>query len=364
MDNVFNKMLFICLLLISSFSNNAVALNFVKKAQVEGVVWGMTELSSNEIFFTLRKGRAGILTTNTGDVRWVTGLPAVVAKGQGGLLDVASHSVDGNRQWLYFTYSKATDKGAVTALARATLQGAKLEDWQDLLVTKSASDTGRHFGSRIAFDNQGHVFFGVGDRGHRPNGQDLSTHAGTIIRLNLDGSVPSDNPFVNNKDVLPDIWSYGHRNPQGLCFNKQSNQLWSSEHGPRGGDEINLIEKGSNYGWATVSHGKEYWGPFSVGEATSKTGMVDPRHIYIPSIAPGSLLCYEGNQIPEFHNRLLLGALKLQHLNTVKIGAKQSLADEQRWFESQGLRIRSLLQNSKGQLWFADDAGHIYLVTH
>lgn len=345
----------------------ATTLELEQKAKVSGVVWAMAEIDPETLIFTLREGRAGLLSlskgnskgNSTSNVQWLTGLPEVSAQGQGGLLDVAVH-----HNWIYFTYSKPGSEGARTTLARAKLEFTRLTQWQDLLVTQSATNTGRHFGSRIAFDGKGHVFFGVGDRGERPNGQDLTTHAGSILRLNLDGSVPKDNPFVNQSGALPEIWSYGHRNPQGLCFNPQTQRLWSSEHGPRGGDEINLIEPGKNYGWAEVSHGKEYWNPLmSVGEATSKQGMEDPRYVYIPSIAPGSLLCYRGERITQWKNHLLLGALKLAHLNSVEIDNQAQLRNEQRWFEDKNQRIRSLMQNRQGQLFMGTDSGHIYAIS-
>ena len=157
-----------------------------------------------------------------------------------------------------------------------------------MLITRSASTPGRHFGSRITFDGTGHLFFSVGDRGVRPNGQDLSTHAGSILRLTLDGSVPENNPFVQQRSALPEIWSYGHRNPQGIFYDRKKRRLWSIEHGPRGGDEINLILPGRNYGWPVISYGKEYWGPVQVGEGTEKEGMEQPVKFYVPSIAPGS----------------------------------------------------------------------------
>lgn len=163
-------------------------------------------------------------------------------------------------------------------------------EWQELLVTKSTSGTSRHFGSRIAFDDRGHLFFGIGDRGERDYAQNLSNHAGAILRLNLDGSVPDDNPFVNNRNALPEIWSYGHRNPQGLYFDREHNRLWEIEHGPRGGDEINLILAGENYGWPVISYGKEYWAPIAVGEDTHREGMQQSVKVYDPSIAPGSLI--------------------------------------------------------------------------
>lgn len=346
-------------LLLCFIHQTAHSLQLEQVSELPGVVWSIESVDDEHLIFTLREGRAGILDIESKTVDWVEGLQAVFAKGQGGLMDVARH-----QDWYYWTYSKASandpDEG-VTVLARARLKGQQLTDWQDLLITQSETDTGRHFGSRIAFDDQGHVFFGVGDRGHRPNGQDLSTHAGSILRLNLDGSTPSDNPFVKTANALPEIWSYGHRNPQGLCFDEQQ-RLWSSEHGPRGGDEINLIVKGENYGWAKVSHGKEYWGPLDVGEAKTLPGMQDPKQLYIPSIAPASLLCYRGNNIPEFKSSLLLGALKLTHLNSVTIKPDNQLVNEQRWFEDQNHRIRALHQSPDGQLWMATDAGKLLKV--
>lgn len=338
--------------------NPVQALQLRQLVKVDGVIWGMTEVKPGQVLFTLREGKAGLLTLASREVQWLSNLPEVAARGQGGLLDVAQH-----KDWLYFTYSKPGRDGAKTTLSRAQLKNTKLVNWKDLLITRSATGTSRHFGSRIAFDHKGHVFFGVGDRGHRPNGQDLSTHAGSILRLNLDGSVPKDNPFTKQSGALPEIWSYGHRNPQGLCYNPSTKQLWSSEHGPRGGDEINLIEAGKNYGWPVVSHGKEYWNPLlSVGEATHKEGMEDPRHIYIPSIAPGSLLCYQGQALAQFKHHLLLGALKLTHLNSVQVTEGDQLQREQRWFEKEGERIRSLMQDKQGTLFIGTDSGRIFSV--
>jgi glucose/arabinose dehydrogenase len=201
-----------------------------------------------------------------------------------------------------------------TTLARARLIGLHLTDWQDLLVSHSIEGSNKHFGSRIAFDGE-FVYFSVGERGYRANAQDLSTHAGSIIRLNLDGSIPADNPFVNNNQALDEIWSYGHRNPQGLVWDDQEQRLWSIEHGPRGGDEINLIVKGKNYGWPVISYGKEYWLPLSVGEGTQKVGMEQPLKVYTPSIAPSSLLLYTGEAFPQWRGNLFALVLKSQQIN-------------------------------------------------
>ncbi len=323
-----------------------------------GIPWGMAWIAPGQLIVTDRNGRAARVNSDSGDVQWLTGLPPVYARGQGGLLDVAVAPGGEADGWIYFTYSKPQASGAVTTLSRAQLSGRQLTGWQELLVTRSASGTSRHFGSRIAFDGQGHLFFSVGDRGHRPNGQDLMTHAGSILRLNLDGTVPADNPFTGRSDALPEIYSYGHRNPQGLCYDHSRGGLWASEHGPRGGDEINWITAGSNYGWATVSQGKEYSNPAWVGDYRHKAGMEEPRKVYIPSIAPGSLLCYSDGD-KHWQNSLFLGALKLTHLNRVSIDSRGELSTEERLLEKQGLRIRALLQGPGGEVYFTTDDGRL-----
>lgn len=328
------------------------------------VPWGITFIAPQKIFITQRHGTAVIIDLTSQSQTPVVGLPKVAASGQGGLLDVAAepgYQQDGG--WLYFTYSKAMNNQAVTVLARSRLNGNSLMQWQELLVTDSATTTSRHFGSRIAFDQQGHVFFSVGDRGERPNGQDLTTHAGSILRLNLDGTVPADNPFVDHPSAHPEIWSYGHRNPQGLAYDTTTNRLWAIEHGPRGGDEINLIKKGKNYGWPVTSHGKEYWGPLAVGEATEKPGIESPRKVYIPSIAPGSLLLYTGKAFAQWQGDLFAGALKLRHINHVAVDRTGAITAEHRLIEKLDERVRSLLQSPEGWIYFTTDSGNLYKIT-
>lgn len=324
-----------------------------------GVVWGMDFLNSQQMILTERGGDAYLFDIKAGDLLEVLGEPTVLAKGQGGLLDVAvspNFNKDGR---IYFTYSKPQQGQGVTTLAWAKLNGRELVELEDLLVTKSATSTSRHFGSRITFGGQGHVFFGVGDRGERDNAQNLEVHAGSILRLNLDGSVPSDNPFINVKGALPEIWSYGHRNPQGLVFDKISGLLWEIEHGPRGGDELNLISKGQNYGWAVVSLGKEYWGPVAVGEDTHRKGMVDPEKVYIPSIAPSSLMIYSGAAFPHWRGDLFAGALALQHLNRIKLDKENKVEGEERLLESLRYRVRALRESADGWIYFSTDTGEV-----
>ena len=324
-----------------------------------GVTWGMTFLSPRQLLLTQRFGEVHLLDVESLELRSIDGAPEVFSNGQGGLLDAAAGPNYAEDGWIYFTYSKPVDGDGATALARARLSGDRLVDWQDLLVTDSARGGGRHFGSRIAFDQQGHVFFGVGDRGERDPAQDLGNHIGAILRLRLDGSVPDDNPFVGQAGARPEIWSYGHRNPQGLLYDPDTRRLWSNEHGPRGGDEINLVLRGRNYGWPVISYGKEYWAPLQVGEGTHRAGMEQPVKQYTPSIAPASLLIYRGDAFPEWRGNLFAGALKLIHLNRVMLSPDGEAIGEERLFESLRERIRALAEDSRGWLYLSTDSGRI-----
>ena len=327
-----------------------------------GIPWGLSFISDNQLLVTERSGSVRLIDTTSGRKTLLKNSPEVLAEGQGGMLDVAispNYKKDG---WIYFTYVKDVDIGAegATVLARAKLIKDTFKDWQELLVTKSSTETSYHFGSRIAFDDDGHVFFGVGDRGVRDNAQDLSNHAGSIMRLNLDGSVPADNPFSTNKKFLPEVWSVGHRNPQGLVYDYEHKRLWSIEHGPRGGDEINLIKAGANYGWPVISYGKEYWGPLAVGEGTHRDGMEQPIKVYTPSIAPGSLLFYSGDALPKWKGNLFSGALKLLHINRIVLSKDVTAVKEERLLEDFGERIRALAQSPQGWLYFSTDSGKIF----
>ena len=324
-----------------------------------GVPWGMTFISASEMLITERGGRIRLLDTESLALREVANAPAVVAEGQGGLLDVAVGPDFASDGWIYFTYSKRVNDEAATTLARARLDNGRLDDWQDLLVSDSATGRRQHFGSRIAFDGKGHLFFGIGDRGERDQAQDTSNHIGAVIRLRLDGSIPADNPFVGNAAVRDEIWSYGHRNPQGLIYDRPTGRLWLNEHGPRGGDEINLVQSGRNYGWPVISYGKEYWGPLSVGEGTHREGMEQPVKYYDPSIAPSSLMLYRGDAFPEWRGNLFSGALKLRHLNRVSLSSSGEAIGEERLLEGLGERIRALTTGPDGRIFLSTDSGKI-----
>lgn len=325
-----------------------------------GIVWGMTFVSNEKLLMTFKNGKIAILDLKKDKIKYLRNTPDILYEGQGGLLDVQKSPSFEKDKILFFTYVKKIENKGVTTLAQGKLINDELIEWKDLLVSKSQSDTSRHFGSRIAFDDENHIYFSIGDRGVRPNGQDLSTHAGSIIRLNLDGTIPADNPFINEKNKLSEIYSYGHRNPQGLFYDKLNKNLWSIEHGPRGGDEINLILKGANYGWPTISYGKEYWNPMHVGEGTHKKGMIQPKHVYIPSIAPSSLIVYNGDKFPEWNGDILSGALKLRHLNRIVINKYDEVIREERLLEELGERIRNVIQSPKEDLYISTDNGNIY----
>jgi glucose/arabinose dehydrogenase len=327
-----------------------------------GVPWGMAFIDDNKLIITEREGGIHLLDTRTAKLMRLGGAPAVLAEGQGGMLDVAVPPDFTPGDWMYFTFVRDNNGQGVTVLARARLRDHKLVQWQDLLETHSATGGSQHFGSRIAFDESGHVYFGVGDRGERPNGQDRSNHAGSVMRLKRDGRVPDDNPFIGEKGVLPEIWSYGHRNPQGMAYDRAHQRLWLIEHGPRGGDEINLVLPGRNYGWPVISYGKEYWGPVAVGEGTHREGMEQPVKQYTPSIAPGSLLLYSGKAFPAWRGNLFAGALKIRHINRVTLDAKGNAMDEERLLLDLNERIRALAESPQGWIYFSTDSGKVYRI--
>lgn len=321
------------------------------------IPWGLAYVDDGTMLLTEKAGVIKHIDLKTGEQSTLFRLPNVWAKGQGGLLDIALSPFENGR--FYVTYSKDVDGGGVTTLASANYSNNEITNWTDVFVSKSRTDTGRHFGSRITFD-ESHLYFSIGDRGDRDNGQDTMTHAGSILRLNADGSTPSDNPFTDNNKVLNEIWSYGHRNPQGLFYDAPTQKLWSIEHGPRGGDEINLIKAGANYGWPVTSHGKEYWGPISVGESETKDGIEAPKKVYVPSIAPGSLIVYQGDKYPELKGKLLAGALKLTHINIVTVNEQGEAIKEERILEDLGERIRDIETSPSGDIFFSTDNGNLY----
>jgi glucose/arabinose dehydrogenase len=283
-------------------------------------------------------------------LREVAGAPRVADRGQGGLLDVTVARDFATSREIFFSYSKPASGGAGTALAVARLStdGTRLEGLRDLF-TMAATSGGRHFGSRVVEGPDGMLYMTIGDRGDRPAAQDRSNHIGTVIRINRDGSVPGDNPFVNTPGVVPEIWSYGHRNPQGAGFDARG-RLWTAEHGARGGDEINLIRKGANYGWPVISYGRHYSGA-KIGEGTAKAGMEQPAHYWDPSIAPSGLLVYQGGMFPDWQGDLFVGSLKDNYIARLEVSG-QTAREVQKISNSATERVRDIIEADDGSIWF------------
>ncbi len=325
------------------------------------VIWGFDFLPDGRVIFTERKGAIKILDPKTKAVTVVSGAPAVWANGQGGLLDIRVHPKDPNRIYLSFS-QPVGKKNATTALAVGTLSGLNLKEVKVLLSGKEPSDEDIHFGSRIEFDGKGHLFATMGERNARPNAQSLSFHTGKIVRLNEDGSVPKDNPFVGKKDALPEIWSLGHRSNQGLAMNFATGDLWEAEMGPRGGDELNLIKPGANYGWAVVTYGREYWGP-KIGEGTSKKGMEDPIAYWVPSISPSAIAFYTGDKFPKWKGNLFVATLSGQHLRRLVL-ENQKVVKQEELLKDKDLRFRNVRTGPDGNLYVSTDDGKIARLVH
>ena len=321
------------------------------------IPWAIEPLSNGDLLITERSGTLYLLPKNSANLTKLSGLPQIDANGQGGLLDLALHSDANNNQWLYITYSstQGAKSGSNTALMRAKLSDDRTELLSTQLLYKGEhnSTKGQHYGSRIVFDNQGYVYFSIGDRGSRDkNPQDLTRDGGKIYRLHADGRIPKDNPFVNQKSAKPAIWSYGHRNPQGMWFDKTTQTLWSHEHGPRGGDELNIIKAGANYGWPVVSYGINYSGT-SFTDIQEKDGMQSPVLHWTPSIAPSDMLLVSSDKYPQLKGKLLLSSMKFSFLSALEISNK-GVSKQYKILEGIG-RVRSLAQGSDGYIYLGID---------
>lgn len=320
--------------------------------------WGMVFLPDDRILITERKGTIRIVQNGELLPEEIQGVPEVFAQGQGGLLDIQLHPDYKDNGWIYFTYSKPGQGGAATAFARAKLQGNAFTNVEDLFVTDPYVDSNVHFGSRIAFDGQGHVFVSTGERGNKPNAQDKSNHYGTILRFNEDGSVPADNPFVNEANSKPEIWTYGHRNVQGMVYDFENNILWAHEHGPKGGDEINLIEKGNNHGWPLVTYGVEYDNSV-ISDKTEMEDIQPPVHYWNPSIAPCGMTIITSDRYPNWKGNLLIGALSHQHVARVEIDGNK-FAGEEKLLDQVG-RVRVVAESPDGYIYVATEGTGLLL---
>lgn len=311
--------------------------------------WGVAQLPDGSLLITQRDG--ALVRVVNGKTAVVRGTPRVSAKGQGGLLDITLARDFSQSRTLFLTYSKPQRGGSGTALAAAELSadGRRLENLRDLFESRVGGTTGRHFGSRVVEARDGTLFVTIGDRGDRPSAQDRQLHNGSIVRVNRDGSVPADNPFVGDSGVLPEIWSYGHRNPQGAGLDGRG-VLWTAEHGARGGDEVNRIQKGANFGWPIISYGRHYSGG-KIGQGTSAPGMEQPAHYWDPSIAPSGLMIYQGDMFPEWKGDMFVGSLKFNYISRLDLTGADAREVEQ--IESDDtLRVRDIVEAPDGSILF------------
>ena len=327
----------------------------------QGVPWGMLFLNNNELLWTERAGKIKKIHLPTGDVNLIAGGPKPYAKGQGGLLDIILHPEFKTNQWIYFTYSIQKKGRQSTALARGKLKGNKIIGLKTLWTAKPFYSGARHFGSRLAFDEQGFIFMTMGDRGRKQEAQNLSSHLGKLLRFNDKGQAVSDNPFVKIKGAQPEIWTWGHRNPQGLFIHPETKKIYLQDHGPKGGDEINLIKKGANYGWPIITHGRAYSG-LKIGEGTHKKGMEQAIKYWTPSIAPCGLLIYSGEKFIQWKGDFFSGALALTHLNKLKI-KNNTVTNEQRLLSSLNLRFRHVIESPQGLIYASVDEGMILKIS-
>lgn len=313
------------------------------------IPWGLTFLNEKELLVT---EKAGVLYhINDGVKTEIKGLPPVYLRGQGGLLDVAIAPNYNETGIIYFTTSSplGEEKGGHTALYSTQLEGNQLVNTKLLYKGDYNTKKGQHWGSRITFDDQGHLYFSIGDRGNREvNPQDLTRDGGKIYRLNLDGSIPKDNPFVNNDKNRKAIFSYGHRNPQGMITHPKTGEIWVHEHGPRGGDEINVIKKGKNYGWPIITYGINYSGT-PITDITEKEGLEQPLYYWLPSIAPSGMAFSTSGIYPDWKDDLFVGSLRFEYLERLEI-ENNKVVKREKVLDSIG-RVRNVEEGPDGYLY-------------
>lgn len=313
--------------------------------------WGIAFLPDGRTLVTERAGQVLIFQDDK-QLEDKIEIPDVFVHGQGGLMDIKLHPDYEENGWIYISYAKKGETGGGTVIARTRLEGNKFTPLEELFAAQPLSESGVHFGSRIVFDGNGYMFFSSGERGTKENAQTLGNHLGKILRLHDDGRVPNDNPFLNTADAKPEIWSYGHRNPQGLVYNTETNTLWDVEHGPRGGDELNKVEKGKNYGWPVITYGINYDGT-PITDKTEQEGLEQPLTYWVPSIAPCGMMQVKGNRYPGWKNDLLIGALSLQHVARVELSDGKYVGQEK--LIEKMARVRAVEESPKGYIYVATE---------
>ncbi|TXK72080.1 PQQ-dependent sugar dehydrogenase [Mesonia sp. K4-1] len=340
---------------IQKAENNKKIQNPTNKYDYEIVVsdlenpWGFVFLPDDSMLINEKKGDLVLVKNDKKNL--IKNMPAVYNRGQGGLLDIALHPNYKNNGWIYFTYASAEGEGdgGNTALMRAKLENESLVQKELLYKATPNTTRGQHFGSRIVFDEENNVYFSIGERGNRDeNPQDITLDGGKVYRLKEDGSIPTDNPFYASAEAKKAIYSYGHRNPQGMEVHPQTKEIWLHEHGPMGGDEVNVVKKGANYGWPVITYGKNYSG-IPITDKTAQVGMEQPIHYWVPSIAPSGMAFVTSNKYPKLKGGLLVGSLKFQYLEFLKLDGKK-IVERTKLLENIG-RVRSINQAEDGYIY-------------
>ncbi len=316
--------------------------------------WGIAFLPDGRILVTERAGEIRIVKDGKLLAEKIGNVPAVYANGQGGMMEIKLHPEYDKNGWIYLAYSKPGPGGGGTTIARAKLSGNNLTSLEELFVAQPFTNASVHFGSRIVFDENGYIFFSSGERGGKENSQNLSNHLGKVLRLHDDGRVPTDNPFVNTTGAKPEIWSYGHRNPQGMVYDRATKTVWAVEHGPMGGDELNRVEKGKNYGWPVVTYGKNYDGTI-ISNLTEKEGMEQPVHYWVPSIAVCGMGQVTSDKYPGWKGNLMVTALAQQHVARLELNAQGKVVSEERLLDKIA-RVRAIEQSPDGYLYVATES--------
>ncbi len=322
------------------------------------IPWGMEFLPDGSILVTEKAGE--LILYKDGIKTVISGVPEVYNRGQGGLLDIQLHPDYASNGWLYITYAseEGSEKGGHTALMRAKLENNTLTNKEVLYKAAPNTTKGQHFGSRIEFDDLGYLFFTIGERGERDiNPQNLDLDGGKVYRLNADGSIPQDNPFIGTQGAKEAIYTYGNRNPQGMVRNPYTGEIWIHEHGPQGGDEINIIKKGANYGWPVITYGINYSGT-PITDKTQMDGMEQPIHYWVPSIAPSGMTFVTSDKYPAWQGNLLVGSLAFQYLERLEMEGNKVVYRE-KLMEDVG-RVRNVKQGPDGFIYVAVEGKGIY----
>ena len=329
--------------------------------------WGITSLPDGRFLVTEKAGNLRIVTPAGKLSEPITGLPEVHFKGQGGLLGITLDPNFSSNRMVYWTFSEPTDEGNLTAVAKGKLSAddAKIEGATVIYRATPYYKGNLHYGGRILFDKQGNLIISTGERSDlvtRPQAQSLESGLGKVIRITTDGKPAKGNPFVGKESARPELYSYGHRNVQGLAFHPVTGDLWENEFGPRGGDEVNRIQPGKNYGWPTITYGIEYKGD-KVGEAIQqKAGLEQPTYYWDPSVSPSGMTFYTGNQIPEWQNNLFVGTLSGMHIARLVIDKNNRIIGEERLLSEEFQRFRDVHQGKDGALYAVTDQGRLYRI--